>query len=799
MHSLTEQNKGRKCSFWELIEEYFIEIPIIQRDYAQGRKTGKAPEIRKKFLPDLVNAIKNNNPLELDFIYGSVKEGVLQPLDGQQRLTTLFLLHWYIAQKEKQLNAEVTEQLQKFTYETRTSSREFCTGLVKEGANLGKGSDISEKIKDASWFFLAWQKDPTIKAMLTMLRAIEKELNKDKESSNDFWKKLTAEQDAPITFSFIELEHFGLSDDLYVKMNDRGKELTDFENFKAKFEQHIEKKDKNWERGTKEIEKFSHKADTAWTNLFWKYKDEKNKIDDAYLKFIAGVVINIYAERQEIDEEIKQQTKEGLKEKGKTPNDDKDIIRERIRLLNEDFKSVKPEDFLSRDSFEDLKNYLECYATREAGKNKKYDPLYPKNNDYKLALWDYCDEESTLFKKFNNKPTYPQRVLFYAQTKYLLQHKDPFDPGSFSNWMRVARNIVENVNIDEARDFWSAIELIKELSQGCGNIYEYLAKEEIKSGLAGGQIREERTKASLISPNGEWNNEWYKYIADAEDHLLFRGSVRFLMNDYPYEGEINVQKINIETFKKRLKIAKRIFNEKGIVEEYHKDGEALFLRSFVSKMVNWDMLSSVIFDGEKDTWKEMLKNNDLKSAVEQALDNAVEYDRDRGKWFEIIESENSTLPDDEQKKTHEILYQSKLLGVLASQETTGQYVYEWWWEGTCDGYWLHGYYQRSHNNILIQNKKGKTQRNKILEKLIDNRKIELVDPDQRMKIEEKEIPFFYGGWIELLYKKKKFFWNPNNTIGLELENGEWKNSELLKTSDNITSVLDKLLETDPQL
>jgi hypothetical protein len=37
-------------------------------------------------------------------VYGDVRAGVLQPLDGQQRLTTLFLLHWYVASRADKLD-----------------------------------------------------------------------------------------------------------------------------------------------------------------------------------------------------------------------------------------------------------------------------------------------------------------------------------------------------------------------------------------------------------------------------------------------------------------------------------------------------------------------------------------------------------------------------------------------------------------------------------------------------------------------------------------------------------------------
>ena len=87
-----------------------IVIPIIQRDYAQGRdekeKDGPVFRVRNRFLDALKNAI-TSTPITLDFVYGDIDaEGTLTPLDGQQRLTTLFLLHWYVAKKEHIPEAE---------------------------------------------------------------------------------------------------------------------------------------------------------------------------------------------------------------------------------------------------------------------------------------------------------------------------------------------------------------------------------------------------------------------------------------------------------------------------------------------------------------------------------------------------------------------------------------------------------------------------------------------------------------------------------------------------------------------
>ena len=107
-----------------------IEIPLIQRDYAQGRRGVKVDEIRETFLDVLYVALAGANPqpVSLDFIYGEIDHGTLQPLDGQQRLTTLFLLHWYIAARAGVLDSSAPWT--RFSYATRQSARRFCERLV---------------------------------------------------------------------------------------------------------------------------------------------------------------------------------------------------------------------------------------------------------------------------------------------------------------------------------------------------------------------------------------------------------------------------------------------------------------------------------------------------------------------------------------------------------------------------------------------------------------------------------------------------------------------------------------------
>src|SRR4051794_3996873 len=101
-----------------------IEIPLIQRDYAQGREGSMVERIRTVFVNVLHRAVTGGEGVSLDFVYGDVENGTLRPLDGQQRLTTLFLLHWYLAIRA----GRITEAhgWKKFSYATRASARLFC-------------------------------------------------------------------------------------------------------------------------------------------------------------------------------------------------------------------------------------------------------------------------------------------------------------------------------------------------------------------------------------------------------------------------------------------------------------------------------------------------------------------------------------------------------------------------------------------------------------------------------------------------------------------------------------------------
>ncbi len=306
-----------KTTLYKLLKETKVSIPIIQRDYAQGRK-GKA-FIRKAFLSEIKNHLENAESITLDFVYGNNEHGCFSPLDGQQRLTTLWLIHWYLSWRTKNLVYD-KEWLQNFSYETRISSSEFCKALCTESLTVNK-LDIADHIKAQTWFYSAWLQDPTISSML---RTISGEFDDTIGKKDDciegvfseitdnklleFWDGLINKDLVSFEQMIIGSEKLPISDDLYIKMNARGKELTDLENFKAdliswiqsdenpehdKFNNKISKIENN-----KYIQYYPIQIDNAWTDVFWHFTQKSlgekfdGKIDEVFFSFINRYVLN---------------------------------------------------------------------------------------------------------------------------------------------------------------------------------------------------------------------------------------------------------------------------------------------------------------------------------------------------------------------------------------------------------------------------------------------------------------------------------------------------------------------------
>ncbi len=256
-----------------------IRIPLVQRDYAQGRPGRRVEEIRASFLDVLHTAVNGGKPAGLDFIYGDVDDdGTLLPLDGQQRLTTLFLLHWFLCVRTGGTPAD--HAWSRFGYDTRASARRFCERLVAHPPEPGRDG-LAEWIADQPWFLHGWQADPTIDSMLTMIDAIEQRFaDTDVHAA---WARANDADEPAISFLLLPIDEIGAGDELYITMNSRGKPLTEFENFKARVEQTL-----SWNPAR--ADELAHRIDGPWTDLLWSLRGDDDVVDDEFMRLLLFVI-----------------------------------------------------------------------------------------------------------------------------------------------------------------------------------------------------------------------------------------------------------------------------------------------------------------------------------------------------------------------------------------------------------------------------------------------------------------------------------------------------------------------------
>lgn len=509
-------------AFYQLIGKHRIEVPLIQRDYAQGRDAHK--DVREDFLGALHDALlrlvgeqgEQRRPLNLDFVYGSIEQtdgaSRFLPLDGQQRLTTLFLLHWYLAWRDGRLrdfqDMVKAEQGSRFTYGVRPSSTEFFDALVqfdpeedredREAIPVKEIPGVRHLLEDQPWFFLHWRSDPTIQAVLTMLDAIHGRF-RDTPDTPDLYAQLVDEEPPAITFNLLPLDHFGLTDDLYIKMNARGKPLTAFETFKARFEELLQTLFPGDQRelGGDQLSVamfFERRIDTQWTDFFWHY--QRPTFDEAAMNLVWALI------------------RVSLDPKSEKFAADTTALGE--KTLGAGFTLFHDRKWLTPLFANQLINLLEAWS-KNRGELKS-----------QLPNPDYFDE-AAFFKKAIKTPwalTYLELVQFAAFVFYLTKYQDAVKQDRFQEWMRVVTNLVSNSDIERPEEFKRCLMGLQKLVPHEQAILPRLAKWENEPlGFSPQQVREEALKATLILKGDDWRAR----IDAAERHGYFRGQIEFLL------------------------------------------------------------------------------------------------------------------------------------------------------------------------------------------------------------------------------------------------------------------------------
>lgn len=565
-------------NLFALLSRYRVVIPGIQRHYVQGA----------------------NNP-KAESVHG---EDSFVPVDGQQRLTTLWLIARYAVEKAEPSNRkELLRLLSRFTYEDRINAKRFCQALTCEDSRWDITQDPNPDILCQDWFVDYWKEDETVASMIRMLSTIHEEWNKHQDSitAEDILEAIASK----IRFN-LKIDAFG--DDIYMKMNARGLQLTQWENFKGKFSEDLCEDKKEW--WVKEMEELS--------NRFFTCSDEQHELPDNAFFALYARIMAYEAKKTGVD------CGNGIKELAAYTHNTWSQI-ELPFVPYSDFSGITNKESIASTvaatCVKMIKTVLDRYQkiVPYFGDRTLFETFFhPKNKndlDFTFCCYEY-------FKKFDN-----------------IETKD------FLKALRLMWNILENVQDNR-------VELVKKIIDlEDKTLYSRQIKEIIGSNPPE-QAEEEAEKAIQMQCNdqsipSDWNEEtlgkwsnWNDAIEKAEECAFFHGSIRFLYRNS--NGEKPWEK-----FATKLCNCIDLFTKDGLSEEKKVKANQVL----ISHCENWiNLIRKPVFDTDKESWKQVLTDINLSEYVNGLLlspneiadshDDIIQLLIDNNIWKNLI-NENS--------------------------------------------------------------------------------------------------------------------------------------------------------------
>lgn len=588
-----------------LLENYKVMIPLIQRDYAQGRDTEL--ELRKGFVHKINQSLQSGQPtLNLDFIYGYIKqanteEHIFIPLDGQQRLTTLWLLHWFLApRKNQKLTSDTIAYLSRFTYETRLSSKRFCQQLINQPLEIVEETALSDQITDAPWFIASWSNDPTVSSMLNMLDSLQTDIT-DKRNA---WLSLINKN--KVTFDFIDIksDEFKLTDDLYIKMNSRGKPLTQFENFKAQFSDLLASSNTDYFNSVRKYENtnlsyqqyFAFNIDSKWMDLFWSYRDKTdNGIDESIYLFINYIAEFLF-----------------FKDNPPAGSD----VNNDFNFLNTVFSKKKNIDFLI-----DSLNFLSSLNDI----NTFFEDVFIETSTFDLYSKDYFYRAIT-DTGFEVK----DKITLYVILSYCINSTIQNADEKLRDLVRIIRNLLlavrqpsqsnrieytSNLRLPNLSEYCKFIDsFIKEIrTQNKKSVYQILSEKEF-NGFTKELISNEKAKAAIITQN-----------------FNLKTSIHRLEEHTQLQGNITNFKLTSNNLQRKINAFLAIWDK--------NTPDSLIIRSFLASddysimTHDYSSLGEIWFFGCKNKWNRILTSADKndRNKVSSSLDKfLIEFNNAKG-------------------------------------------------------------------------------------------------------------------------------------------------------------------------
>ncbi|WP_300436548.1 DUF262 domain-containing protein [Christiangramia sp.] len=313
----------KEVSVEELFDNYNFFVPEIQREYVWGhnyreildiffndlkeaksnssatsQNQQKISELAQKGeydkIKELLGQMEDSHPMNIGFLYSyepNYRMDIFPDseiyhdvylIDGQQRLTTLFLMLFYLSIKENKKDEFIqmfrfNKELETiaFDYRVRNLTHRFIIDSISNISTLDDFKEVDLK----TWYLQEYANDPTVQAVLKAFRKIDFHFRNEETGFFEFLKD-------KVKFWHFKTEKTDQGEELYITMNSRGKQLEENETVRAKFFESIDDE--------KELLKWSAKWE-EWQDFFWIHRDKSNSLNSAdqgfneFLKSIAGL------------------------------------------------------------------------------------------------------------------------------------------------------------------------------------------------------------------------------------------------------------------------------------------------------------------------------------------------------------------------------------------------------------------------------------------------------------------------------------------------------------------------------
>lgn len=468
------------------------------------------------------------------------------PYDGQQRLTTLYFLYLLIYFKFKNYG-EIQSFKKKLSYQTRISTNRFIESFLswildsKEKDNIYNdfwnkdGKDLKGFIMSQDWFMMTeWNYDVSIINMLSIIVEISRRIKENLGDKTGIVNFIDKDKNNPFQFDFIYVDDISKSDDLYIKINARGKALSPFENLKSDIDKYWKDEDKT-------------KLDAEWTEYVWNQLDvnDKNKeksFDNSfynllsnifYLQYLVGLDLNDINDKILI--EIENKYKKGIV--------DKEWITQELCKVS----------CLMISSFLDA-----MIGPFKSIKDKQIESVNRKI----FGLGDYQNNNGQ--NKIERADLFEIFVYYYSVSSLFKRNDMEFtDKRNLLNEIEIVTNrIIENQRpyLDSPTNLVKALKSVKVLidnSIKSHGVYKFFlsidndTKESIRDGLMKEQVEEEILKAKLIDKDSRYVALFNKGYSELKNKGQL-GFIFYLIKNNKSLSKIGIEDVSYESFEKTL-------------------------------------------------------------------------------------------------------------------------------------------------------------------------------------------------------------------------------------------------------